>query len=152
MLGWILNFHSTATRLFTNSSSKRFLLNHMPFIRSFLYTSVVEIRTIHLASYFSGKLRDPSQNKRSKTGNGFGGHYNLRTFSGICNSNRMTLPFPDAFDELLFLYAYLFLPKSVSSTHHRTNTNYVGILNSPNISSKWILNPRKDWGEMQICD
>ena len=52
----------------------------------------------------------------------------------------MKLPFPDVFDELLFLYAFSFSLKSVSSSHHRTNTHNVGVLNSPNqISSKWIL-------------
>ena len=57
----------------------------------------------------------------------------------------MKSPFPDVFDELLFLYASLFSGKSVSSSHYRTNTHHVAVLNSPSqISSKWILNRGQD--------
>ena len=79
--------------------------------------TVFEIRTIHLAGYFSGKAEEPlNQNKRSKINYGFGGHYNLCTLSGLClfcNSNRMKSPFPDAFDEFLFVYASIISPKSL---------------------------------------
>ena len=85
-----------------------------------------------------------------------GGHFNLCMLSGLClfcSSNQMKLPFPDDFGELLFLYAFLILPKSVSSSHQWTNTYHVEVLHSPNqISSKWILNPGQDWHEMQICN
>ena len=63
------------------------------------------------------KTRDP------KISFGFGGHCNLRAL--FCSSNGMKLPFPDVFDELLFLYTSSFLSKSVSSSHHRTNTHNV---------------------------
>ena len=85
-----------------------------------------EVRTFHLASYFSGKAKEPlNKNIRSKNqpwvlAMGFGGHCNLCTLSGLClfcNSNHVKLHFPDDFDELLFLYAFSFLPKSVSSSH-----------------------------------
>ena len=53
---------------------------------------------------------------------------------------------------LIFLCAFSFSPKSVSS-HHRTNTDHVGVLNSLNqISSKWMLNSGQNWCEMEICD
>ena len=71
------------------------------------------------------KTRDP------KVSFGFGGHCNLCTHSWLClfcNSNCMKLPFPDVFDELLFLYASLFSPKFVSSSHYRTNTHLVAVL------------------------
>ena len=41
----------------------------------------------------------------------FWGHCNLRALNGLClfcNSNCMKLPFPDVFDETVFLYASLF--------------------------------------------
>ena len=57
----------------------------------------------------------------------------------------MKSPFPDVFDELLFLYASLFSGKSVSPSHYRTNTHHVAVLNLPSqISSKWILNRGQD--------
>ena len=53
------------------------------------------------------------------------------------NLNHTKLSLPDVFDELIFLNAFSFLPKSVSSSHHRTNTHLVGVLKSPNqINSK----------------
>ena len=63
----------------------------------------------------------------------------------LCNLNRVKSPFSDVFDELYFLYDSLFSPKSVSSSHHRTNTHHVGVLTLPNkVSSEWILNPGQD--------
>lgn len=95
------------------------------------------------------KLRD------LKINYGFGGHCNLCTLSGFClfcNCNSMKLPFPDVFDELLFLYASPFSPKSFSS-YEQTSTHHVGVLNLPNqVSSKWIPNSGQNWREMQICD
>ena len=54
-------------------------------------------------------------------------------------------PFRDIFDAFLFLYVSSFSLKSVSSSHYRTNTQHVRVLNSPNqISSKWILSREQD--------
>ena len=56
---------------------------------------------------------------------------------------------------LMNIFSYMcprFLPKSVSSSHHRTNTDNVGVSSSPNqISWKWVPNPGQEWREMQIC-
>ena len=61
-----------------------------------------------------------------------------------CNLNHLKLPFPDVFDKLLSLYTSSFSPKSVSSSHHQTNTHHVGVLNPPNqISLKWILKEKE---------
>ena len=60
------------------------------------------------------KTRDP------KISYGFGGYCNLCTFSWFCsffNSNRMKLPFPDVFVELLFIYASSFSPTPVSGPY-----------------------------------
>ena len=97
----------------------------------------------------SGNAEEPLNQNNSF---GFGGYCNICALSELClfcNSNRMKFPFPDVFpdvfDELLFLYASSFSPESVSSSHHRTNTHNVGVLNSPNqISSKRILNAGQD--------
>ena len=38
-----------------------------------------------------------------------------------------------------------------TSSHHRTNTHHVRVLNSPNqINSKWISNPGQGWREMTL--
>ena len=99
-----------------------------------------------------------NQNKRSKNQLWVWCHCNLCTLSGLClfcNLNNLKSPFPGIFDEFLFVCPSS-LPlssKSVSSSHHQTNTHHVGVLNSPNqISLKSILNPGQDWCEMQICD
>ena len=93
------------------------------------------------------KTRDP------KISNVFWGHCDLYMLSGLylfCNSNFMKSLFPDTFDKLLFLYAPSFSPKSVSSSHHQTNTHHVRVLNLPNqVSSKWILNPGQAWREIE---
>ena len=71
----------------------------------------------------------------------------------FCNSNYVKLLFPNVFDELLSLYVPSFSSKFVSSSHHRTNTYHVGVLNLQNqINSKRILNPGQDRREMQVCD
>ena len=85
---------------------------------------VFEIRAFQVASYFSKKAHEPlNQNKRSKNQLWVWCHCNLSTFSGLClfcNSSHLKSPFPDIFDELLFICASLFSPKSVSLSHHRT--------------------------------
>ena len=56
------------------------------------------------------KTRNPKVNY------GFGSHCNLCTLSGLClfyYSNHMESPFPDVFNEILFLYASWFSPESV---------------------------------------
>ena len=81
-----------------------------------------EIRAFHLVSCFSGKAHKPlNQNKRSKNQLWVWCHCNLCTLSGLClfcNSSHTKLPFPDIFDELLFLCASLFY-KNLS--HHSLN-------------------------------
>ena len=110
---------------------------------------VLEIRASHLAGYLSEKVYQLlNQNKRSKNQLWVWCHCNLCTLSGLClfcNSNRLKLRFPDIFDELLFLHVSSLSPKSISLSHHRTNTHHVGALNLPNqISLKSILNPGQD--------
>ena len=105
-----------------------------------------EIRTFHLAGYFSGKAEEsPNQNKRFKNQLWvWGSLCKLCTLSGLClfyHSYHMRLSFPDLFDEFFF-YASSFSPKSVPSSHHWTNTHHVGVLNSLNhISWMYTLNP-----------
>ena len=94
-----------------------------------------EQRTFHLVGYFSWNAeKSLNQDKSSK-------------------NQLWVLSFSDVFNELLFLYVSSFSPKSVSSSHHWTNTDNAGVLNSPNqISSKPVSNPGQDWRKMQICD
>ena len=65
--------------------------------------SVLEIRTIHLADYFSVQAEEPlNQNKRCKNQSWVWGHCNLCKLSGLClfcTSNCMKLPFPGVFHE-----------------------------------------------------
>ena len=111
--------------------------------------AVCEIRTFTCWAIFPEKQKSLLVKKSDpKISYGCGGHNNLCTLSGLClfyNSNHMKLPLPDVFDKLIFLYAFSFSQKSVSSSHHRRNTPQVGVLNSLNqISSKWMLNPEQN--------
>ena len=96
--------------------------------------AVFEIRTFTWPTFPLEKQKSLFiKNRDTKISYGFGGHCNLCTLSWLClfcTSNRMKSPIPDVFDELLFLYASSFSPKSVSSSHYRTNTHRVGVLDS----------------------
>ena len=115
-----------------------------------------EIRTFHLTSYFFKKKQKSLliKIKDSEIRYWFGGHCKLSKPSKLhlfFTLSRMKLSFPDVSDELLFLYAFLFLPKSVLS-HHHTNTQHLGVLSSPNqISSKWILNTKQYCCELKTA-
>ena len=126
---------------------KRLMKGIKVFLRKKKTKTVFKIKTFHLVSYFSGKAvlietRDP------KISFGCGGHCNLCMLIGLClfcNLNHMKSTLPDVFDELIFLYAFSFSPKSVSSSHHGISTHHVGVLNSQNqIISKWLSNPGQD--------
>ena len=92
-----------------------------------------EIRTFHLARYFSWKAHEPlNQNKeiqKSDMGLWVTVTYACSVDCLSCNLNHMKLPFPDVFDKLLSLYTSSFPPKSVSSSHNQTNTHHVRVLN-----------------------
>ena len=155
------------------------MVDFFKIINGFGPPTVFEIRTFHLAGYFSWKAHEPlnlnKEIQKSAMGLGVTVTYACSvgsiyfailtvwiTFSWclytqwalfILQFEPYELPFPDVFNKLIFLYASSFSPKSVSSSHHQTNTHHVGVLNLPNqISLKWILNPGQDWHEMQICN
>ena len=85
-----------------------------------LVLTVFETGTFHLAGYSTGKGEEPLNQRDLKISYRFGGHSNLCMLSGlylICILNHMKSPFPEVFDEIIFLYSSLFSPKSVSSSH-----------------------------------
>ena len=97
---------------------KRLSFFFTEFITRVGYLTVFEIRAFQLASYFFGKAHEPlNQNKRFKNQLWVWCHSNLCMLSGLClffNLNHTKLPFPDVFDELLFLCVFLFFHQNPS--------------------------------------